>query len=98
MNKRADSGYLPRAAFPDPFGLLKSLEDPVNVSCGSTVFRIRRSIGADGKPEHEVTKVLEDIEAKVLPCSTSAVHDPKTGNFYLGSVTSPFITICERTK
>lgn len=62
------------------------------------MFRIRRLVSADGKPEHEVTKVLEDIEAKVLPCSTSAVHDAKTGNIYLGSVTSPFITICEKNK
>lgn len=77
--------------------VMKSFADPVvHSSCASTVFRIRRTINTEGIPEHEVTKVLEDIEAKVLPCSTVAVHDAKTGNFFLGSVTSPFITVCEK--
>jgi len=86
------------AGFPKILGLVAALADPINVNCASTVFRIRRTIDGEGKAVHEVTKVLEDIEAKVLPCSTVAVHDAKTGRFFLGSVTSPFITVCEKNE
>jgi len=72
------------------------LKDPVNVVCPSTIFRIRR-LASDGKEaEYEVVRILEDIEAVSLPCSTVAVHDAKTDAFFMGSVTSPFITVCNK--
>jgi len=84
------------AGFPKPLQLIQALKDPQNENCPSTVLRIRRLAEGQGKGTYEVTKALEDIEAKVLPCSTIAVHDAKTGKFFLGSVTSPFITVCEK--
>jgi len=84
------------AGFPKPLQLIQALKDPLNENCPSTVLRIRRLAEGQGKGTYEVTKALEDIEAKFLPCSTIAVHDAKTGKFFLGSVTSPFITVCEK--
>jgi len=49
-----------------------------------------------GGYKYELTKVLEDSEAKYLPGATVAVHDVKTDKFFLGGVISPYITVCER--
>lgn len=47
---------------------------------------------------HVAEKVLEDIKGKVLSGSTTAVHDVKTGGFWLRGVASSFITVCERKR
>ena len=51
-----------------------------------------------GGYSYELTKALEDVEAKYLPGSTVAVHDVKTDKFFLGGVASPYITVCERNN
>jgi arylesterase/paraoxonase len=75
---------------------MKALEDPVNTNCPSTIFRIRKLVDEHGKARYEVVRILEDIEGAILPCSTVAVHDAITDTFYMGSVTSPFITVCSK--
>lgn len=86
------------AAFPKVLAFVKAMDKPFTTNVPSTVFRIRlkRTEGMVRQFEFEVTKVLEDIEGKVLPGATVAVHDAKTGNFWLGGVMSPYITLCER--
>ena len=85
------------AAFPKILGLVRSMESDVPLDVPSTVFRVRKSgLVGTGAPAYEVTKVLEDIEGKFLPSSTTAIHDAKTGNFWLSGVASPFITVCEK--
>jgi len=91
-----DNGDLFVAGFPKVLALVKALEDPLTTEVPSTIFRIKKSVDGEGKATYEVTKALEDIEGKVLPGSTVAVHDVKTDTFFMGGVTSPFITVCKR--
>jgi hypothetical protein len=84
------------AGFPKVVALMRAFKDPLNVDPPSTIFRIRKSVDGEGNATYEVTKALEDIEGKVLPSSTVAIHDVKTDTFFMGSVTSPFITVCKR--
>jgi arylesterase/paraoxonase len=86
------------AAFPDPLTLMKAIEDPCHSDVPATVFRIRAKVGEDKTITYEVTKVLEDIEGKVLPGATVAVHDAKADSFWLGGVTSPYITVCTHSS
>lgn len=81
--------------FPKVLALMKAADDPLTTDVPSTIFRIRKSIDNQRRATYEVTKVLEDIEGKVLPGSTVAVHDAKTDTFFMGGVTSPFITVCK---
>lgn len=87
------------AGFPDSLALLAAIEDPWNVFPPSTVWRVRSVPEGTGnagqKAAFEVTKVLEDREGRFLGTTTTAVHDVKTGMFFLGGVTSPFLTVCE---
>ncbi|GKZ40231.1 hypothetical protein AbraIFM66950_004021, partial [Aspergillus brasiliensis] len=48
------------------------------------------------KEEYEVIKVVEDGEARILPTTTSAVHDPISGRLFLGALPSPFMVVCEK--
>ncbi|KAH8601624.1 serum paraoxonase/arylesterase-like protein [Bisporella sp. PMI_857] len=93
-----ENGDIFVAGFPDPICLIKAISDPVNVDCAASIFRIRKSIGERGELRYEVTKALEDAEAKYLPVSTVAVHDAKADKFFLGGFTSPYITVCEKRK
>ncbi|CZS92048.1 related to serum paraoxonase/arylesterase [Rhynchosporium agropyri] len=101
------AGDIFAACFPDVLALVANMDGPVvepRREIGSTVFRIRRISDGMGEGEeegtirHVVEKVLEDLEGKVLPGATTAVHDVKTGSIWLGGVISPFITVCERLK
>lgn len=96
------------AAFPKPLSLIAAIDgaEPAPgtwTEIPSTVFRVRRVVrdegvkgeGIKGEEGWEVEKVLEDIEGVKLPGSTVAVHDVKTGGLWMGSVASPFITVCE---
>ena len=83
------------AGFPDVVCLGKRLRSPHHIDCPSTIFRIRK-VKEMGGYKYELTKVLEDSEAKYLPGATVAVHDVKTDKFFLGGVISPYITVCER--
>ena len=71
-------GDIYAAAFPKARKLLKSLEDPT-INPPSAVWQIRRL-----EDEFKVTKILEDSDGEVLPGSTVAVHDVKTGRLILG--------------
>jgi arylesterase / paraoxonase len=93
-----ENGDIFVAAFPKVLALLRALDEPLTTDVPSTIFRIRKSIDNQRKASYEVTKALEDIEGKVLPGSTVAVHDLKTDTFFMGGVTSPFITVCNRTQ
>ncbi|KAH7317754.1 serum paraoxonase/arylesterase-like protein [Rhexocercosporidium sp. MPI-PUGE-AT-0058] len=100
-------GDIYAACFPEVLALVANLDGPVKEplrEIPSTVFRIRRVLG-EGEGENEkgmvkwvVEKVLEDIEGKFLPGATTAVHDVRTGSFWLGGVASPFITVCEKVR
>ena len=97
------NGDIFAACFPDVLALVANLEGPITEKgnrreIASTVLRIRRVVDEDGNGEtkHVVEKVLEDIEGRFLPGATVAVHDVKTGMFWLGGVASPFVTVCEK--
>jgi len=85
-----------RAGFPAPLCVAKALKDPLNVDCPSTIFRIQKFVTREGELLFDVERILEDRDAKVLPVSTGVVHDAKNDMFFMGSITSPFITVCER--
>lgn len=76
---------------PDIKRTLGAFENPLGPAPPSTVFRVHKK--ANGK--YEVDKVLEDSEGQVLPATTTAIHDAKTGRIFLSSVISPFITVCD---
>ena len=84
------------AGFPKVLSLVKALNEPLTTEVPSTIFKIRKLIAERGKATYEVTKALEDIDGKLLPGSTVAVHDVKMDTFFMGGVTSPFITVCKR--
>jgi hypothetical protein len=90
------------AAIPDPHQFLRAFHDPYGTDAPSTVLMIRKKrgdIGAPpGKQEYEVIKIVEDAQARVLPTTTTAVHDPVSGLLFLGALSSPFIGVCERQK
>ena len=95
------NGDIFAACFPDVLALVANLDGPIlekgnRREIASTVLRIRRVADEEGEVRHVVKKVLEDIEGRVLPGATTAVHDVKTGMFWLGGVASPFVTVCER--
>lgn len=84
------------AGFPKVLAFMKALEKPLTTEVPSTIFRIWKPVDGEGKTAYEVSKALENIEGKVLPGSTVAVHDVKIDTFFMGSVTSPFVTVCKR--
>ncbi|GMG03551.1 putative paraoxonase [Aspergillus flavus] len=87
-------GNIFAAAFPDAIQLMKAFNDPYGTSAPSTVLMVRKKEG--GQDTYEVVKVVEDSEAKVLPTSTTAVHDPISGRLFIGGITSTFMAVCER--
>ncbi|CAG8958877.1 hypothetical protein HYFRA_00011830 [Hymenoscyphus fraxineus] len=90
-NLSVDSrGYINVAGFPDVVGLVRSSSSMEGRDVGSSVFRVR-IVGEEG-----VVKVLEDVEGKILPASTVVAHDAKTGNLWLVSIASSFVTVCEK--
>ncbi|EAU32478.1 predicted protein [Aspergillus terreus NIH2624] len=100
-NLSADSdGNVFVAGFPDVLQLLKAFEDPHGTGAPSTVLMIRKKeVGGEeqaAKVEHEVIKLVEDAEAKVLPTTTTAVNDLVSGRLFLGAVASTFIGVCEK--
>lgn len=89
------NGDILAAAFPDVLKLVTSTDDPTT-SIPAAAFRIRKFDTEDGGWRYVVTKVLEDIEAKVLSASTTVVHDPKTGRLFFGGITAPFVVVCDK--
>ncbi|CAD6446020.1 64a09973-e2d6-4bbb-8aa8-b92e3e829c5b [Sclerotinia trifoliorum] len=89
------NGDILAAGFLDVRKVHKSLVDPT-VGAPSAAFRIRKLDTEDGGWKYVVTKILEDIDAKVLSAATSVVHDPKTGQLFFGCLTAPFIVVCEK--
>ena len=85
------NGDIYAAAFPKALKFIKSLSAPYDIDSPSTIWRIRR-VGN----KHEVTKVLEDKEAKILGGATVARHDVKTGRLFMGGAFAPYITVCDK--
>lgn len=83
------------AAIPWPLSLIQASKKPLTTNVPSTIFRIRKLKNGNGA-YYEVQKILEDIEGEVLPGATTVVHDTQTGTIFLGGITSPFLTVCER--
>ncbi|KAJ5932394.1 hypothetical protein N7516_006883 [Penicillium verrucosum] len=91
-------GNLLAAAFPDSIEFVKSMEDPYRVVAPATVLAVR-GIATQLKARNgncEVSKLVEDRDAKWLPSSTVVVQDVKSHRLFLGGILSPFITICEQ--
>jgi len=86
--------FLP--AFPKVWASIKGIRDPWNTTVPTTVFRVRKLVRGNGKPEWEVEKVLEDIEGKITSFTTVAIHDVTTGNLFLAGIMSPSVTVCEK--
>ena len=72
------TGRIFAAGSPKVMSLIESM-DNFTVNPPSTIWGIEK-LGN----EYKTTKVLEDSEAKVLPGSTVALHDAKTGRLFLG--------------
>ncbi|KAF7877156.1 hypothetical protein EAF04_000841 [Stromatinia cepivora] len=89
------NGDIVAVGFPDVLKLFKSVDDPT-VGAPATAFRISKFETEDGGRKYVVTKILEDIDAKVLSAATSVVHDPKTGRLFFGSIIAPFVVVCEK--
>ncbi|KAB8236667.1 uncharacterized protein BDW43DRAFT_241850 [Aspergillus alliaceus] len=87
-------------AFPSSIQLHKAFNDPYHKTAPSAVLMIRKKDGEQSLPgeEYEVIKIIEDAEGRVLPTTTTAIHDPISGRLFLGGVTSPFIGVCERLE
>ncbi|TKA21845.1 hypothetical protein B0A50_08514 [Salinomyces thailandicus] len=75
---------------------MKSFQDPLNGAPPSTILRVRSQEKEGGEREWTWEKVLEDAKGEVLPGTTTAVHDAKTGRLFLSGVASPFIAVCEK--
>ncbi|CAG7935033.1 unnamed protein product [Penicillium nalgiovense] len=92
-------GNLLAAAIPDSITFVKSIENPYELVAPATVLTVNGIATQlrthDGKG-CEVSKLVEDRDAKWLPSSTVAVKDVKSHRLFLGGVVSPFITVCEQ--
>ncbi|KAM3071625.1 hypothetical protein ACMFMG_009498 [Clarireedia jacksonii] len=91
------NGDIYAAGFPDVVALVNGMNGAPDAGIPAAVFRVRGVRDGDGygKMRYEVKKVLEDIDASVLPMTTTAVHDVKTGRLFLGGVLSSFMAVCE---
>ncbi|KAL4898659.1 hypothetical protein BDV59DRAFT_167292 [Aspergillus ambiguus] len=89
-------------AFPDVAQFMKAFHDPHGTKAPSTVLMIRKKESNNEiygpNVEHQVIKIVEDAEAKVLPTTTTAVHDPVSGRLFLGGVASSFLGVCEKQE
>ena len=81
--------------FPDTSAVFKSLAHLGTIGIPSTIFTITKII-ASNKSKYQVNKILEDKEGKILPSTTTVIHDIDTGRLFLGGVASPFITVCQK--
>ncbi|KAK5126954.1 hypothetical protein LTR85_008312 [Meristemomyces frigidus] len=88
------NGDIWAAAFPKMMPTLSAFNNPLGPTPPSTILRIRRKVDGSG---WECEKVLEDAEGAVLPATTTAIHDAKTGRIFMSGIFSPFITVCEKT-
>jgi hypothetical protein len=105
------NGDIFAATFPQTHIFLKSSKAPFEIDPPTSVFRIRKggndfgtlntagletgkAILERGNVSYSTEKILED-DGSVLPGSTIAVHDAKTGRIYLGGAVAPYISICE---
>lgn len=75
-------GTLWAAILPRAVEIMKQSTDPHNYFPSSSVFKLSRD--AEGKFVTE--KVLEDSEGRVLPGTTTVVHDARTGRLFLGGM------------
>lgn len=85
--------------------LIDAINDPFNKGSPTTTFKIHRTV--DGM--YQVTKVLEDGEAKFVSGATVAVFDSATGRLFVGGTyghvltwdstgaATPFVMVCEPT-
>lgn len=90
-------GNLLAAAIPNSIAFMKSIEDPHSFVAPATVLAINgiaAQLRTRSGKDCEVSKLVEDGDAKWLPSSTVAVRDVKSHRLFLGGVCSPFITIC----
>ncbi|KAL6228597.1 hypothetical protein BDW75DRAFT_226633 [Aspergillus navahoensis] len=96
------AGNIFAATIPDHEQFIRAFHDPYGTDSPSTVMMIRKKSGgikaSSLKEKYEVVKVVEDAEARVLPTTTSAVHDPISGRLFLGALSSPFMVVCEKQK
>jgi arylesterase/paraoxonase len=93
--------------FPKMTAMLGMFDNPYGPTGPSAVSRLRKTENG-----YEIDKVVEDKHGEVLPGTTTAIHDAKSGRLFLSSscfvprvgiklklatgVISPFITVCEK--
>lgn len=75
-------GTLWAAILPRAVEIIKQSTDPHNYFPSSSVFKLSRDAGGKFVTE----KVLEDSEGRVLPGTTTVVHDARTGRLFLGGM------------
>ena len=97
-------GDIYAAAFPKAYTIF-DVYDGKPVHPPTSVFKISRKEKSrkgslkqkDAKTYtkgYVVEKVLED-NGSLLPASTKAIHDPKTGSIFLSGIVSRFIAVCK---
>ncbi|PSN65490.1 hypothetical protein BS50DRAFT_575481 [Corynespora cassiicola Philippines] len=92
-NLSVDSnGDIWTGSMPKLLEIVAAVEDPLHNLATSTIWKISQ----DKNGKYTVTKMLEDKEMKVISAVTTAVHDVKTGRLFLGGVTTPWLTVCEK--
>ncbi|CAI7584681.1 unnamed protein product [Penicillium glandicola] len=92
-------GNLLAAAIPDSIAFVKSMEDPYRVVAPAAVLAVNgiaTQLRKQSGKHCEVSKLVEDGDARWLPTSTVAVQDVESHRLFLAGVTSPFITVCEQ--
>lgn len=75
-------GNLWAAILPRGIEIMKQSTDPHNYFPSSSVFKVSRDAGGKFITE----KVIEDSEGRVLPGTTTVVHDARTGRLFLGGM------------
>ena len=94
-------GNLLAAAIPDSIAFMKSAEDPYGFVAPATVLAVNgiaTQLRTHSGKDCNVTKLVEDRDAKWLPSSTVVVKDVVSHRLFLGGVFSPFITVCEQRR
>jgi arylesterase/paraoxonase len=101
-------GDIYAAGFPKAYLHQEFLDKGRDVLVPMAVLRIRRTEGGGKKEKrggdggiykggYVVEKVLED-DGSVLPSTTKAVHDPKTGRIFMAGIAGQFVAVCEPRK
>lgn len=78
-------GTIWAAIIPRGIEILKQAKDPRHYIPSSSVFKLSRNT----EDKLIAEKVLEDRDGKVLPGTTTVVHDTKTGRLFLGGTYRP---------